>query len=135
MSRSVRLLVILAAWALPVVWLVAALAAGPSDGSVVWSSPLTSGERWDDRLVVRETYGDTPLRVGDEIVAIGGQAVADLLAGERTVEREGGHAVAYRRAPRRRRPHARPAAQRAARRLPGRRCGAARTSPSSRRPC
>ena len=95
MSRSVRLLVVLAAWALPVVWLAAALSAGPSDGSVVWSSPLTTGDRWGDRLVVRETYGDTPLRVGDEITAIGGQTVADLLSGERAVEREVGSRVEY----------------------------------------
>ncbi len=95
MSRTARLLVIAAAWALPVAWLVAALSAGPSDGTVVWRSPITSGERWDDRLVVHETYGDTPLQIGDEIITIGDQAVADLLAGERAVDRSVGEEVSY----------------------------------------
>ena len=95
MSRSVRLLVILAAWALPVAWLVAALAAGPSDGTVVWRSPLTSDDRWQDRLVVHETYGDTPLRVGDVITRIGDHAVTDLLTREQTVEGAVGDEVSY----------------------------------------
>ena len=95
MSRSARLLLIAAAWALPVAWLVAALAAGPSDGSVVWTSPVTSSQRWEDRLVVLETYGDTPLEVGDEITTIGGVAVTDLLAGEGAVERAVGDEVSY----------------------------------------
>ena len=84
MSRSARLLLIAAAWALPVAWVLVALSAGPSDGSVVWSSPLTSDERWAARLVVLETYGDTALEVGDEIETIGGVSVTDLVAGERT---------------------------------------------------
>ena len=95
MSRSARLLLIAAAWALPVAWLVAALAAGPSDGSVVWTSPFTSGQRWGDRLVVLETYGDTSLEVGDEITTIGGVAVTDLIAGERAAERAVGDEVSY----------------------------------------
>ena len=51
---------------------------------MVWSSPLTSDERWGARLVVLETYGDTALEVGDEVETIGGVTVTDLLAGERT---------------------------------------------------
>jgi signal transduction histidine kinase len=95
MSRTARLLVIAAAWALPVAWLVVALAAGPSDGTVVWRSPLTSADRWQDRLVVHETYGDTSLRVGDEITRIGDHAVADLLSGAEEVEGSVGDDVSY----------------------------------------
>ena len=95
MSRSARLLLIAAAWALPVAWVLVALSAGPSDGSVVWSSPLTSDERWGARLVVLETYGDTALEVGDEIETIGGVSVTDLLAGERTDDLAVGDQVSY----------------------------------------
>ena len=101
MSRSARLLLIAAAWALPVAWLVAALAAGPSDGSVVWTSPFTSSQRWGDRLVVLETYGDTPLEVGDEITTIGGVAVTDLIAGERAARAGRRRRGELRRSPRR----------------------------------
>ena len=95
MSRSARLLLIAAAWALPVAWVLVALSAGPSDGSVVWSSPLTSDERWGARLVVLETYGDTALEVGDEVETIGGVTVTDLLAGERTADLAVGDQVSY----------------------------------------
>jgi signal transduction histidine kinase len=95
MSRSARLLLIAAAWALPVAWVLVALSAGPSDGSVVWSSPLTSDERWGARLVVLETYGDTALEVGDEVETIGGVTVTDLLAGGRTADLAVGDQVSY----------------------------------------
>ena len=95
MSRSARLLLIAAAWALPVAWVLVALSAGPSDGSVVWRSPLTSDERWGVRLVVLETYGDTALEVGDEIETIGGVTVTDLLAGERAADLAVGDEVSY----------------------------------------
>jgi signal transduction histidine kinase len=95
MSRSVRLLVILAAWALPVAWLLVALTAGPSDGSVVWRSPLTSADRWGDRLVVHATYGDTSLRAGDRITSIDGRPVAALLADGSGAGRAVGDRVSY----------------------------------------
>ncbi|HET9944014.1 MAG TPA: hypothetical protein VFR56_00060, partial [Actinomycetes bacterium] len=95
MSRSARLLLIAAAWALPVAWVVVALSAGPSDGSVVWRSPLTSDDRWGVRLVVLETFGDTALQVGDEIETIGGVTVTDLLAGEPAADLAVGDQVSY----------------------------------------
>ena len=42
MSRARRLLVVAAAWAIPAVWILGALLAGPSDGTVVSSSLLTA---------------------------------------------------------------------------------------------
>ena len=95
MSRSARLLVVLAAWALPVAWLVAALAAGPSDGTAVWRSPLTSADRWGDRLIVHATYGETSLRTGDRITSIDGRPVADLVADGSRAERSVGDRVSY----------------------------------------
>ena len=86
MSRSVRLLVILAAWAIPVVWIVAMLGTRPSDGSVVWSSPLGGGDQWGSSVVVRETYGDTPLLPGDELLEVDGVEI-DRLAGRGPCER------------------------------------------------
>jgi signal transduction histidine kinase len=80
MSRTTRLLVILAAWALPVVWVVAMLGTRPSDGSVVWTSPLEGGDRWGSTVVVTATYGETSLLPGDRIREIDGVPVEQLLA-------------------------------------------------------
>ena len=72
MSRTARLLVILAAWAIPVVWIVMTLMLRPSDGSVVWRSPLTSQLRWSEGVSVVAAFGDTPLEADDQILRIGG---------------------------------------------------------------
>ena len=81
MSRTVRLLVILAAWAIPVVWVVMTLVLRPSDGSVVWRSPLTTELRWSEGVSVVEAFGDTPLEAQDQILSIEGQPVTSWLAG------------------------------------------------------
>ena len=96
MSRSARLLLIAAAWAIPVAWVVVALLGRPSDGSVVWRSPLTSDERWGVRLVVLETYGDTALagRRRDRRRSAGSRST-DLLAGERAADLAVGDEVSY----------------------------------------
>ena len=95
MSRTKRLLVIVAAWAIPVAWLVVALGAGPSDGTAVWSSPITSDARWGDTITVQETYGDSPFRVGDQIDAINGKPVTPWLSGEVTDVISSGQTVPY----------------------------------------
>jgi signal transduction histidine kinase len=71
MSRTRRLAVIVAAWAIPVVWVTAALLSGPSDGTSI--SPPTAmlgADRWGGSVTVVRAYGDTPLREGDVIRAI-----------------------------------------------------------------
>ena len=94
MSRMSRLLVVVAAWAIPVVWVLAVLAARPSDGSVVWSSPV-GGQRWGGSVVVRETYGDTPLLPGDRISAIDGVPVGELVRHGTDAARSIGDEVTY----------------------------------------
>jgi signal transduction histidine kinase len=96
MSRTGRLMVIGAAWAIPVAWLVLALGAGPSDGTVVWSSPITSDVRWGSRLTVLETYGESPFKIGDEIETINGHRVAEWLSGAVADDVSTGDEVAYR---------------------------------------
>lgn len=78
MARTSRLLVLAVAWAVPVCWTVLALLAGPSDGTSLSSRLLPSaGARWDDTVRVATTYGDTPLRPGDEVQAVDGRPPAD----------------------------------------------------------
>jgi two-component system, NarL family, sensor kinase len=77
MSRTARLLVIVAAWAIPVVWIGAELGTRPSDGTVVWSSPLAGGDRWGSAVTVQRTYGDSLLLPGDDVLSIDGKAIDD----------------------------------------------------------
>lgn len=82
MSRTRRLAVIVAAWAIPVVWVTAALLAGPSDGTCI--SPPTAmlgGDRWGDSATVVRAYGGTPLQEGDLILAIDGRPFGEWLSG------------------------------------------------------
>lgn len=95
MSRTVRLLVILAAWAVPVVWLGAEVGTRPSDGTVVWGSPLTGADRWGSTITVRDTYGDPLLLPGDVLLAIGGEPVDRWLSGETSAGRSVGDTVSY----------------------------------------
>ena len=81
MSRPARLLVVLAAWAVPVVWVVLTLAIRPSDGTVVWRSPLTTGHRWSEGVTVVEACGNTPLEAGDRIQEIEGEPIGRWLSG------------------------------------------------------
>jgi two-component system, NarL family, sensor kinase len=95
MSRTARLLVILAAWAIPVVWLGAELGTRPSDGTVVWSSPLTGGERWGSAVTVHDTYGDTLLLPGDVLEAIDGKPLDRWFSGEASEQMSVGDTVSY----------------------------------------
>ncbi|WP_322919714.1 sensor histidine kinase [Nocardioides renjunii] len=90
MSRTGRLLVLTAAWALPVAWVLTALLAGPSDGTTLTSSvspPTPAGDRGGS-VRVAQAYGDTPLLPGDEVLAVEGRTLSEWAAGtspERTV--------------------------------------------------
>jgi signal transduction histidine kinase len=95
MSRTGRLLVLAAAWALPVGWLLLALTAGPSDGTRLASSLLPDGTRKVESLTVARTFGATPLLPGDEVQAVDGRAVEDWLAGGDAPGREVGDVVRY----------------------------------------
>ena len=82
MSRGGRLALIVAAWVGPLVWLALWTSMATSDGTVVTRPAAVLGEgRWDDSPVVLETYGGTPLRVGDEILQIDGTEVSELVSG------------------------------------------------------
>jgi len=94
MSRSARV-VIAAAWALPVAWLIAGLVMRPSDGTVVWSPAFAGGAPWGDSVTVSETYGDTPFRVDDEVTEVDGKPVADWLAGRVRTDLAVGDKVVY----------------------------------------
>jgi two-component system NarL family sensor kinase len=95
MSRTRRLAVIAAAWAIPVVWVAAALLSGPSDGTLV--SPPTAmvgTDRWGDSVTVVRAYGDTPLREGDVIFRVEGLPFRDWFSSSHP-ERVAGDVVRY----------------------------------------
>ena len=82
MSRAGRLALIVAAWVGPLVWLAFWAGMATSDGTVVSRPAAVLGEgRWDDSLVVLETYGGTPLQDGDEILQIEGAGVSEMVSG------------------------------------------------------
>ncbi|KQV65894.1 hypothetical protein ASC64_13500 [Nocardioides sp. Root122] len=81
MSRTGRLLVLVAAWVLPVGWLLLALSAGPSDGTSLSSSLLPDGTRSTGSVTVARTFGSTPLLPGDEVQQVDGRTVDAWLAG------------------------------------------------------
>ena len=82
MSRGGRVALIVAAWVGPLAWLAFWATTATSDGTVVTRPAAVLGEgRWDDSLVVLETYGGTPLQVGDEIQEIEGTEVSELVGG------------------------------------------------------
>ena len=71
MGGSRRSAYVAVAWLVPFVWLAVQPLLDPSDGTVVTSPTAVLGEgRWGASLLVLETYGDTQLRVGDEILSI-----------------------------------------------------------------
>ncbi|HSF98421.1 MAG TPA: hypothetical protein VLA55_06990, partial [Ornithinibacter sp.] len=100
MARTSRLLVLAVAWAVPVCWTVLALLAGPSDGTSLSSRLVPSADAgWGDTVRVATTYGETPLRPGDEVQAVDGrtptQWVADNNGDVDGVRREVGDVVRY----------------------------------------
>jgi two-component system NarL family sensor kinase len=80
-SRTSRLLVLAAAWAVPVVWVLVALLAGPSDGTSVSSRLLPpEGSGWGESVRVARTYGDSVLQPGDEVQAVRGRTLGDWVS-------------------------------------------------------
>jgi two-component system NarL family sensor kinase len=96
MSRGGRLLVLAAAWAVPVCWTLLALLATPSDGTSLSSRLVPSGGvHWGETVRVAATYGDTPLRPGDEVQAVDGRSLSDWVEGRGAVTLETGDVVRY----------------------------------------
>ena len=95
MSRTGRVLVVLAAWVLPVAWVTGALLAGPSDGTVISSSAIDESGRWGSTITVIDVVGDSPLRPGDVVRSIDGRPVDDWVAGEASTQRGIGETVPY----------------------------------------
>ena len=96
MSRTSRLLVIAVAWTLPVAWILGALLSGPSDGTLVSpATGLSPDSRWHESVTVVHAYGATPLRAGDEVLAVDGHSPGAYLAGAVTEDRAVGDSVEY----------------------------------------
>ncbi|NPC43259.1 sensor histidine kinase [Nocardioides sp. zg-1230] len=96
MARTSRLLVLAVAWAVPVCWTVLALLAGPSDGTSLSSRLVPSADSgWGDTVRVATTYGETPLRPGDEVQAVDGRSPAQWVADADGVRRQVGDIVRY----------------------------------------
>ena len=85
-----------AAWAVPVCWTLLALLATPSDGTSLSSRLVPSGGvHWGETVRVAATYGDTPLRPGDEVQAVDGRSLSDWVEGRGAVTLETGDVVRY----------------------------------------
>ncbi|WP_243059365.1 sensor histidine kinase [Nocardioides sp. SR21] len=95
MARTAQVLVIVAAWAIPVVWIGAELGTRPSDGTVVWSSPVAGGDEWGSAVTVRRTYGDSLLLPGDVLLSIDGRPLDHWLAGETSSDVSVGETIRY----------------------------------------
>jgi signal transduction histidine kinase len=96
MSRTGRLLVLAAAWVVPVAWLLLALSAGPSDGTRLTAPVLPSaGSRWGESVTVARTFGASPLLRGDEVQKIDGRTIEQWVAGGADTAREVGEVVRY----------------------------------------
>jgi signal transduction histidine kinase len=96
MSRTGRLLVLAAAWVVPVAWLLLALSAGPSDGTRLASPVLPSAaSRWGESVTVARTFGASPLLEGDEVQAIDGRTIEQWAAGGAATARRVGDVVRY----------------------------------------
>ena len=95
MSRPRRLLVLAAAWSVPVVWILASLLVRVSDGTSVTSSPAPTGADWGESVVVERTFGDTALLPGDEVLSVDGRTVAEWVVAESHPRRAAGDVVQY----------------------------------------
>ena len=97
MLRSRRLAVIALAWTMPVVWVLAAVFAGPSDGTSISPPTAFAGEeRWGESVTVVRAYGETPLRQGDLVLAIDGRSIEQWVDRVQKPERATGDDVTYR---------------------------------------
>jgi hypothetical protein len=85
------------AWLAPLVWLAVLPWLSTSDGTVVSSPTAVLGEgRWGTSLRVLDTFGDTPLRPGDEIQSVDDREIVELVTGRSQASVEPGDVVAYR---------------------------------------
>ncbi len=87
---------IVAAWVGPLAWLAFWATTATSDGTVVTRPAAVLGDgRWDDSLVVLETYGGTPLQVGDEIRQVEGTTISELVSGAEVPSADRGDVLRY----------------------------------------
>ena len=93
MPLARRLTAVSVAWLVPIAWVVGALVAGPSDGTVL--SSTAGGAAWDAVPTVASARGDGPLRAGDTVLAIDGRSVAEWLSAPEATERRVGDVVTY----------------------------------------
>jgi two-component system NarL family sensor kinase len=95
MSRTGRLVVLAAAWLVPVAWVLLGLGAGPSDGTSLATSVLPSAEsRWTEPVRIARTYGTTTLQAGDEVRLVDGRPLSEWVAAP-AVTRAVGEVVRY----------------------------------------
>ena len=96
MARTRRVLVVAAAWAIPIAWIAVALLSRPSDGTLISpSGSMLGADRWGDSVTVLRTYGDTPLREGDVISRIDDVPIGEWVTGASTSSRDVGEVVRY----------------------------------------
>jgi two-component system, NarL family, sensor kinase len=95
MSRTGRVLVIVAAWIFPVAWVAGALLAGPSDGTVVSTPALGGDARWGQTVTVVEVVEDGPLQVGDVVREVDGRPWGDWVVADSAPDRRVGETVRY----------------------------------------
>ncbi len=96
MARTRRLLVVAAAWAIPIAWIAVALLSGPSDGTMISpSGAMLGADRWGESITVVRTYGDTPLREGDVISRIDDVPIGEWVDGRPPSSRDVGDVVRY----------------------------------------
>ena len=96
MARTRRLLVVAAAWAIPIAWIAVALLSGPSDGTMISpSGAMLGADRWGETVTVVHTYGDTPLREGDVISRVDDVPIGEWVDGRPASSRAVGEVVRY----------------------------------------
>ena len=96
MSRIRRLLVVTAAWVVPIAWTAVALLSGPSDGTTVSpAGAMLGAHRWGDSITVVRAYGDTPLRAGDVVTGVDGRSISVWVTSPPATSREVGDVVEY----------------------------------------
>jgi signal transduction histidine kinase len=95
MSRTGKVLVVVAAWFLPVAWVSGALLAGPSDGTVISTSAVDDTGRWGSTVTIVDVVGDRTLQPGDVVRSVGGQPFGDWAAGGLSADREVSETVTY----------------------------------------
>ena len=94
MASRRKLAILLAAWAIPFAWVAVALSAGPTDGTAISSPTAWLVDDEPTGVLVRRTYGDTPLREGDVVLEIDGKDMTQGSGGD--VEGSPGDRLPYR---------------------------------------